>query len=95
MIVCICPEDGLFYRINSHDDRPLGVLVPREPNHITFLKWDSFVECGKYPLEIDDARIQMALSANKGNVLGHIHKCHAQEIYQAVQLQKKSDSKGS
>ena len=59
-----------------------------EPNHRSFLKWDSFIECGKYPLELDDYQIGKALADNKGNVLGKVDKVHAPEIYAAVQLQK-------
>lgn len=86
-VVCICPSEGLFYRINSYDDYPIGVLLPREPNHSHFLKWDSYIECGKYPLELDDYTIEKALESNGGNVLGRVSQIHASDICAAVQLQ--------
>jgi hypothetical protein len=87
-VVCICPNEGLFYRINSYDDYPIGVFLPKDPNHTAFLRWDSYIECGKYPLELDDYTISKALEANKGQVLGRVNSIHAPEIYAAVQLQK-------
>ena len=87
-VVCICPSEGLFYRINSYDDYPIGVFLPMEPHHSAFLKWDSYIECGKYPIELDDYTIEKALDSNNGRVLGCINIIHAPEICAAVQLQK-------
>lgn len=86
-VVCICPLDGLFYRINSNDDFPIGVLIPRDPHHVCFLKWDSYIECGKYPIELDDYQIQKALDANGGTPIGRVNSAHAPQICAAVQLQ--------
>lgn len=90
-VFCICPAEGLFYRINSHDARPIGVLVPRNPHHTGFLDHDSYIECGKYPLEIDDFKIKKYLESNGGNVMGRVHNMHAQAICDAVQLQSTID----
>jgi hypothetical protein len=86
-VVCICPNEGLFYRINSYDDYPIGVPIPMEPHHTAFLKWDSFIECGKYPLELDDYTVQQALDRSSGQPLGRVYSTHAQQICDAVQLQ--------
>ncbi len=86
-VVCICPSEGLFYRINSYDDYPIGVPIPKDPNHSSFLRWDSFIECGKYPLDLDDFTINEALKANGGKPLGRVDRSHAQAICAAVQLQ--------
>lgn len=83
MVVCICPEEGLFYRINSYDDYPIGVAISKDPYH-NFLKWDSFIECGKYPIELDDFSVQSSLQRSGGKPIGRIHQQHAEEIGRAV-----------
>ncbi len=85
MVVCICPKYGMFYRINSYPDYPIAVLIQQLPNH-TFLKWDSFIECSKSPIELDDAIINSAIERTKGPI-GKIAQRHAAEILGAVQLQ--------
>ncbi len=87
-VVCICPKENLFYRINSYDDYPIGVFIPKDPNHANFLKWDSYIECGKYPIELDDFQIEQALNSNNGKKLGSVNRIHAQAICDAVQLQQ-------
>jgi hypothetical protein len=85
--VCICPDDGLFYRINSYDDYPIGVFIPQQPNHSDFLKWDSYIECGKYPLELDDYQVDESLKRSNNAPLGKVSAIHAQDICDAVKLQ--------
>jgi hypothetical protein len=87
MWVCICSEDNLFYRINSHNDFPIGVLLPKEPHHSDFLIHDSYLECGRNPLELDDFSIQKSLDSNNGKPTGRIHNSYAKEIFDAIQLQ--------
>ena len=86
MVVCICPREGLFYRINSYDDFPIGVPILKDPDH-RFLKWDSFIECGRYAIELDDHQIGEALKQSGGKPVGRIARSYAQEIVGAVQLQ--------
>ena len=90
-VVCICPEEGLFYRINSEDNNPIGVFLPKDPNHSSFLRWDSYLECGKYPLELDEYDVNKSLEQSNGVSLGKIDSLHAAQIYAAVQLQSTID----
>lgn len=86
MVVCICPCDNLFYRINSENEYPIGVPIPKDPNH-SFLQWDSYLQCGKDVIELDDYVIQKALAANGGRPIGRISAVHVPEICAAIQVQ--------
>lgn len=57
MVVCVAPDLGLFFRINS---RPHPIAVTLDCTVNTFLKHDSFLECTA-PLELDDYVIEAFL----------------------------------
>lgn len=69
-VVCIEPDQGWFYRINSKGHwRPCVPLV-RIPDHM-FLDHDSFIECGD-PLELDDYIIETSLE--RRSVIGSVSR---------------------
>lgn len=43
MMVCVEPDMGFFFRINSHQHWEPCIPILKDPHH-QFLKWDSFVE---------------------------------------------------
>ena len=51
MVVCVEPELGLFFRINTKDHWPGSILIERRLN--PFLHHDSYLECGSI-IELDD-----------------------------------------
>jgi len=51
MVVCIDPERGLFFRINTEPKWQTPVSLRKSEND--WLKHDSYLECGE-PLELDD-----------------------------------------
>ncbi len=55
MVVCIDPEKGLFFRINTDPKWQTPVRLLRSDNE--WLAHDSYLECGE-PLEIDDYIVQ-------------------------------------
>jgi hypothetical protein len=65
MVVCVEPNLGFYFRINSNDNWEPCVPLVKVPDH-EFLKWDSFIECSI--LEIDDYIIRQSL--NKSGVVG-------------------------
>ena len=67
MVVCVEPNLGFYFRINSNDNYEPCVTVRREPNHL-FLKWDSFIQCTI--LDLDDYLINRALQ--ESGVVGTI-----------------------
>ena len=57
-VMCVEPQEGWFYRINTKPWRPAVPLL-RLPHH-PFLDHDSFIECGD-PLMLDDYIVDEAL----------------------------------
>jgi hypothetical protein len=57
MVVCIDPENGLFFRINTEPKWQTPVLLLKRDNN--WLKHDSYLECGE-PLELDDYIIEQS-----------------------------------
>ncbi len=84
MVVCMVPDIGLFYRFNSHSDYSIAVLVPEKPNH-PFLSWDSYIEVGETPLQLDEFTVQKAIKSCGGAPLGQVHHSHIPDICAAVQ----------
>lgn len=74
-VMCVEPDEGWFYRINTKRWPPAVKLV-RETLH-PFLDHDSYLECGD-PLEIDDFIVEAAL--RKYGVIGTVHPSLAVEI---------------
>jgi hypothetical protein len=68
MVVCVNPEAGLFFRINTRGWRSGSVPIAQADH--TFLRHDSHIECGA-PFELDDYLIDQSLSHGKG-VIGRI-----------------------
>jgi hypothetical protein len=58
MVVCVEPQAGFYFRINSGDDWKPCVKIGREPDHL-WLKWDSHIECNI--LDLDDFVIEDAV----------------------------------
>jgi hypothetical protein len=79
MVVCIEPELGVFFRINSRPNWQTPVKLEREPEH-KFLQRDNYMECSE-PLELDDYIIEQALTHG---VVGRISRTKAPEICAAV-----------
>ena len=80
MVVCIHPDQGWYYRINSKNHWKPAVQILREPDH-KFLDHDSFLECGD-PLELDDYVIEESIRA-KG-IIGQIAPSLCPEIAAAL-----------
>ena len=79
MLVCIQPDCGYFFRINSRPWQP-ALKIEKCPHH-EFLKWDSYLEC-KTPLELDEFTIEQSI--NSKGIVGRIHKSLAPEIFSEV-----------
>ena len=58
MVVCVAPEEGYFFRINSEPKWQQPVLLSAKDH--PFLKHDSYLECGA-PLDLDEYVVQEAL----------------------------------
>lgn len=67
MVVCIEPELGFYFRINTKGNHQHSVKLLKKDH--PFLKWDSHLECGE-PLELDDYCIEEALRLNGGLPIG-------------------------
>jgi hypothetical protein len=80
MVVCVEPERGFFFRINSEGKWQIPVPIARA-DHPGFLDHDSHIECGD-PFELDDYVIEQSL-ARRG-VIGRIDGKHAAAICAAV-----------
>jgi hypothetical protein len=63
MMVCVEPNEGVFFRINTEDkwDTPVKILFSDNPN---VLKHDSHIQCGS-PLELDDYIINQSIQNNR------------------------------
>ncbi len=83
MVVCIEPHLGLFFRINTKDNRqtPVKLLAREHP----FLDHNSHLECGE-PLELDDYVIEQALERKP--VLGKLSRDLVAAILSAVESAK-------
>jgi len=68
MVVCVEPEAGYFFRINSEPKWREPVFLKQSEN--TFLQHDSYLECGG-PLDLDEYIILEALR-EKG-VIGRVN----------------------
>lgn len=80
MVVCIEPELGIFFRINSNEHWPKSIPIPLK-GHEKFLDHDSFIECGS-PLDLDEYVIDESL-AEKG-IIGKADPNLANLIYDMV-----------
>ena len=80
MIVCVEPDLGYFFRINTDGkwQTPVKLRVADHP----FLDHDSHLECG-IPLELDDYIIQQAL--DRRPVIGRIARAVVPAIRTAVE----------
>ena len=58
MVVCVEPDLGFYFRINSHEIYEPCIPIARMPHH-PFLKWDSFIECRI--INPDDYIVEQAL----------------------------------
>lgn len=81
MVVCVDPDEGLFFRINSKGKWQKPVAIA-QADHSGFLNHDSFIECGE-PIVLDEYVIEESM--NDRGVLGSIDPKHAVEINVAVQ----------
>lgn len=70
MVVCLCPERGLFVRINTRGWRPGSVPIAAGKSH-PFLDHDSHVECGAV-FELDDYVIDQSLDPPGKGVIGQV-----------------------
>lgn len=80
MVVCIHPENGWYYRINTKSHWRPCVAIPLADH--SFLDHDSFLECGD-PLELDDYLIEEALEKTNGPI-GRISSGLCAEIVAAL-----------
>lgn len=79
MVVCVAPETGLFFRINSKN-WPVAVPLLKADNG--FLHHDSFLECNG-PLELDDYIVQQFLDSS-GAPIGRVAASTIPAIWLAV-----------
>lgn len=79
-VACVCPSEGLFYRINSRNHWRPCIPVVRIPHH-KFLHHDSFLECGD-PLILDDYVIEESL--RRSGVIGCLHRSLCEGILSAL-----------
>ena len=80
MVVCICPEHGFYFRINTEPKWQTPVLLRKAGVH-DFLDHDSYLECGS-PIELDDYVIET--TGNRGKVIGAIAAAVLPEIIEAI-----------
>jgi hypothetical protein len=71
MVVCIEPDLGLYFRINTEGNWQYPVKMLKSDTDHAFLKWDSHLECGE-PLELDDYCIEESLTNNGGKPIGRV-----------------------
>ncbi|MCQ9157244.1 hypothetical protein [Acidomonas methanolica] len=79
MAVCICPKNGLFFRINTEGKWPVSVFLPVRMN--SFLHHDSHLQCGQ-PSELDDYVIERSIE-DKG-IIGKVNAAHLTDICNAI-----------
>ena len=80
MVVCIAPEPGFFFRINT-PRYPVAVSLLKADN--PFLHHDSYLECNG-PLEFDDYVIQSYLDRHGGKPFGRVATRVVPAIWAAV-----------
>lgn len=80
MVVCVAPEEGYFFRINSKPIHriPVKLLLADHP----FLDYDSYLECSP-PLDVLDYTIEQYLDEH-GGPLGRVQDKYIAEIWKAV-----------
>ena len=81
MVACLCPEAGLFARINTAGWRRGSVPLARRLH--PFLLHDSHLECGAI-FELDDYVVQQALDPPSRGVLGMVAAGAVGDILAAV-----------
>ena len=69
MVVCLCPDAGLFVRINTKGWRPGSVSIKKLEH--PFLNHDSHVECGAV-FELDDYVIDQSVDPPGKGIIGRI-----------------------
>ena len=79
MVVCVEPEKGLFFRINTEGKWQVPVFIDRVRH--TFLDHDSYIESGD-PIELDDYIVDQSL--RKRGVLGRIDVDVAQQVVEGM-----------
>lgn len=82
MVVCVEPELGLFFRINTKGHWPGSILIERRLN--PFLQYDSYLECGSI-IELDEFIVDEVLD-DKG-IYGELSPKIAAEICKAVRFE--------
>ncbi len=60
MLVCITPEQGLYFRINTRGHWQHSIPLAQR-DHPNVLSHDSHLECGQ-PIELDDYLVDQALA---------------------------------
>jgi len=80
MVVCIEPDLGMFFRINTKDRWQVSVKLALEDH--PFLDHDSYLECGD-PLELDDYVIEEAL--RRRPVIGTLSRMLIASILVAIE----------
>lgn len=68
MVVCVEPELGYFFRINTEPKWQNPVLIKRNDND--WLEHDSYLECGQ-PLVLDDYIVDLSLKGR--GVIGRLN----------------------
>ncbi len=79
LVVCVCPNEGMFFRINTHNHWPDSVLID-EKSHPGALEHDSYVSCSG-PMELDDTVIDEAI--RRHGVLGRVAPAVMAEVCKA------------
>lgn len=79
-IVCICPEEGYFFRINSENKWPCPVRLDYSDCH-GFLDYHSFLQCDRI-LEFSDYIIDESIESV--GILGTVPKIYAAQICDAA-----------
>ena len=87
MVVCISPEFGWYFRINTRGHWVPSVPLPKEPDH-PWLKHDSHLECNI--LELNDYVIEQALDAS--GIIGSVSTALCPAIRDAVRANRTMSS---
>lgn len=80
MVVCVEPDAGYFFRINSEPKWQQPVLLKRAEN--PFLHHDSYLECGA-PLDLDEYIVSEAIR-QKG-IIGRVNDNAIGDIIAALE----------
>lgn len=84
MCVCICPDNGFFFRINSSGHWNGSVPISQK-TYSDFLHHDSYVECNG-PLEIDDTSINESIRVD--GIIGTLNDSDLTLILECVMLSR-------